>query len=218
MAKWILLTIALLLFIPGLFYFLFNPIRSDESSVAFKNLAETPALELRQNHIVSMSVATPDGAVWRRIRRSWGDPAYEIALVSSLNERQYCFDGINIRVTAGDQQLNLERAGWMYAFSSDDSVPQQCKSAGRAFRVAPGSVVNITLRAERFGDGEMLVVRPVWDNAKDKLVGVDLDEDLCLVLRWMLVVGSGMLVLTGLMFIRAKHRGKRFARQGNPIA
>jgi len=215
MTKWILLTIGLLLLIPGLFYFLYKPVRRDEASVAFKNLVEIPAVELRQQHKADISVPIPDDAVWRRIRRNWGDPAYEIALVSSLNERQYCFDGISVRVTARDRQVDLERAGWMYGFGSDNSVPRQCQTVGQAFRVAPGSVVNVALRAEQFGDGEMIVVRPVWENTKDKLVGVDLDEDLCLILKWMLVVALGMMVLTSLMFAREKYLRKRLARRDN---
>ena len=217
MAKWILLTIGLLLLIPEGWYLIRNPIRPNDTSAAFRNLAEVPAWELRQKHIVSVSVTMPDDAVWRRIRRSWGDPAYEIALVSSLNERQYCFDGISVSAVERGRQQRLEQAGWMYGFGSDDSVPQQCQSAGQEFHAAPGSVVDVTLKAAQVGPGEMIVVRPVWDNTKDKLVGVGLDEDIRLILKWTLVVGLGVMVLSALMFVREKYLRTRSARR-NVIA
>jgi len=210
MAKRILLTIGRLLLIPGLFYFLFKPVRWNESSVAFKNLAEVPAVELRQKHTLNMTVVVPDTAVWRHVRRSWGDPKYEIALVS-LPDDQYCFAGIHVNATERDQRLVLQDAGWMYGFGTGQPFPWECHSFGQAFRTVPGSTVNVTLTSEQFGPGEMIVVRPVWDKTKDKLVGVDLDEDIRMILRWMLLVGLAATALAGLIFACEKFLRRRAA-------
>ena len=150
MTKWILLTVGFLLLVPEALYFIQDPIRPDDIRVPFRNLVEIPALELRQEHEVSVSMTVPDDAAWKRIRRSWGEPDYEVALISSLNELQYCFEGINVAATEGNRQVSLQPGWGIYGFSDGNSY--QCQSTGRRFRAAPGSVVNIN----RYGD------RPIW--------------------------------------------------------
>ncbi len=173
-----LASVGLLLLLPEGWYLFSNRIRPGDTQAAFENLAEIPALQLRQQHQANLTVAAPNNVMWSRIRRSWGDPAYEVALVSSLDEYQYCLDGIDAWVSEGGRQLGIDNANWMYGFSMEDSYPRKCKSVGRMFHAAPGSNVQVHLTAnEQLASGAKVVVRPVWYNTKDKLVGVDIDKD-----------------------------------------
>ncbi len=214
MTKWILLTLGFLLLVPEALYFIQDPIRPDDIRVPFRNLVEIPALELRQGQEVSVSMTVPDDAVWKRIRRSWGEPDYEVALISSLNELQYCFEGINVTATEGNGQVSLQPGWGIYGFSDGNSY--QCQSAGRRFRAAPGAVVNINLTATgQFGSGEMIVVRPIWYNTKDKLVGVYIDRDLRSIVRSVFAAGLVMILLAGLLVLRERYTRNRPAPQKN---
>jgi len=103
---------------------------------------------------------------------------------------QYCFDGIIVSAKQNGVPLALEHADWIYGFGSDDSYPRDCKSVGSSFHATPGSVIEVNLTAvANFGDGTMLVIRPVWPFTKDKLVGVDLDLQFAPVVKGLAVLG-----------------------------
>ena len=218
MAKWILLTIGFLLLVPGLAWFFYNPVGPDEASVVFKDLAAVPAADLRQKRMVNVSVTAPDDRVWRHIRHKWGEPQYEIALASPLKEHQFCFDGISATASEAGRELNLEPGTWMYGFGMDELFARQCQSVGSIFRARPGSRVNVTLTAgDQFASGESIVVRPVWYNTKDKLVGVDIDKDIRTIVTWPFLVGLGLCLLAGVLFLQSYIR-KQFALHNKVVA
>ncbi len=217
MKKWILLAVGLLLLLPEAWYLISGPARPDDARVAFENLVEIPVSQLQEQYSVNVSVPAPNNPAWKRIMRGWGEPSYTIALLSSTGNYQYCFDKVNVKVSQEDRQLNLEHANWIYGVSSSDydKFPQECKSEGETFRVRPGSIVQIQLAAkgDQLPHGANIIVRPVWYYTKDKLVGLDLDEDLHRIARWVAVSGLGMMLLAGLLFVKHEHRS--FAPQKN---
>jgi hypothetical protein len=222
MKKWILLAVGLLLLLPEAWYLISDPIRPDDGAVAFKDLAEIPAFQLRQQHSVNLAVTAPNDPAWRRIRRSWGDPDYAIVHLSGQGAYQHCFDALSVRVTQGEDQLSLEDSGPIYGFSTDsDGFPASCKSLGKKFRVRPGSTVriDITAQGDRLTSDTKVIVRPVWDDMKDKLVGVDVDEDIeedvRLIVKSLAVFGLAIILLVGLLFMRARRLRGSFTSQKN---
>jgi hypothetical protein len=224
MKKWIiLLALGLLLLLPEAWYLISDPIRPGDATIAFEDLAEIPAFQLRQQHSVNLSLTAPDSAAWRRIRRSWGDPEFAIVHVRgnplpSVGECQHCFDAISVRVTQGENQLSLGEAGTIYGFGTDsDGFPSQCKSLGNVFRIPPGSraQVNITAQSDRLTSDTKVIVRPVWPYTKDKLVGLYLGEDIRLTVKWLAVVGLGIILLAGLLLVRERRLPSQFTLQNN---
>jgi hypothetical protein len=210
MTKWILLAVGLLLLLPEAWYLISDPIRPNDAAVAFKDLAEIPAFQLREQHSVNLTVTAPNDPAWKRIRRSWGEPDYAIVHVgrnSLVGAYQHCFDAVSVGVTQGESQLSLEDSGPIYGFSTDsDGFPPLCKSLGKKFRVRPGSAVqiDITAQSDQLTSDTKVIVRPVWDYTKDKLVGVAIDEDLRLIVKWLAVFGLAIMLLAGLLFVHAR--------------
>jgi hypothetical protein len=207
----ILVLIGLLLITPEAWYLFSNSIRAGDLRVAFQNLAKVPASQVRQQHSVNLGITIPNNAAWKRIRRSWGDPAYEIALISSVGEYQYCLDGISIAAMKGDAPIALEEAESMYGFSSAASPAGECKSAGPGFHAAPGSRIQVNLVSDgELASGDKIVVRPVWPYTKDKLLGVELDEDFrpiaigLAVIGLLIAVGAGITLRTVMQMDRTK--------------
>ena len=142
---WTVIALGLLLAAPELRRLIHNSIRPEDENVAFENLAEVSALQLREQHAVEFSATMPNDARWRRVTQSWGDPGYEIALVSQHDRFQYCFDGIGVAVSQNGRPLEVLDAGGIYAFGSAESFPRDCKSVGKMFHVPPGLEVRISL-------------------------------------------------------------------------
>jgi hypothetical protein len=198
-----LIVVGFLLVAPLGWYLGSDRVRLIDANVAIGNLAELPALQLRERREVNLTVKITNDPAWKRIRRGWGEPAFEVALVSSQGEYQYCLDGINVSAQQNGESLNLEKAGWIYGYSYGDSFAGQCTTVGRSFRASPGSTIEISLKTSgEFGGGTILIVRPTWPYTKDKLVGVDLDKDARPIVIGMAVFGL-LLVIGASLVLRA---------------
>ncbi len=154
----------------------YAPMRLADVPAAFKPFAEVPISQLEGRKSVDLDLTLPNDPAWKRIRHSWGDPVYAVALVSSHGEYQHCFDGLNVQVTRGETQVSLKKFDYLfYGFSAGSSAGDfDCKSLGEIFRVPPGSKVQIHIKAE--GDQLIpyanLIVRANWYNTKDHIMGL----------------------------------------------
>jgi hypothetical protein len=201
MKKWTLLAVGLLLLLPEAWYLVSDRVRPNDAEVAFKPLVVLPLDWFSPQHFLSFTVAIPEGAAWKRIRHSWGDPDYVIALISKRAQHQHCFDGLAAQVTQGGRQIGLENARSFYAFTSDSG----CKSLGKMFHAPAGSVIQIHITgSERIAPDAELLMKPDWLYTKDYVVGMDVDADMRPWLVWSAVIGFAMVILAILLINRER--------------
>lgn len=177
-----LFALGFLLVIPALWYWVWvwtsDPVRLSDTAVAFTRLAEVSLKRVQDERSIDLTFITPNDAVWRRIRRHWGDPGY-VVVAAAPGDRDYVYClkdlGINVRAMIGSTALDMETAEYApYGYSS------KCKPVGLLFRTAPDTAVRIQIMAtNRITVSGDLVVEPYWTvGTKDRLVGISIQEDL----------------------------------------
>ncbi len=220
--KKIALATGLLLLVPAVWYWTRTlvSVRSADAQVAFKPLAEIPIGQLETQRRVDLSVTTPNDAAWKRIRHSWGDPDYVVALVSKRRDYQYCFGrvGLSVRVTRGPDLVSAD-GSYMYGYGSDPSDDySSCRTISSVFRTAPGSTVQIhfavnadesVLGTPQVAPDTEVMVRPDWFSAKDNIVGLMIDEDWCIFANWSALAGFILVSVSAFLFSRARRLRKR---------
>lgn len=198
-----------LLIYAAIWIFRAYPLHAGDAAAAFQRLAEVPLDQLESQGLQDVVVTAPSSAVWKRIRRTWGDPGYIIAVVSP-GPRQYlfCLEKLDLRISVAldSQQLELRTAEYPpYGYSAN------CKPVGLQFRAPEGATVRIRVAG---GLGQVprpanLVVEPYWTTgAKDHLVGVAIEEQshLRAVAAFSAVVGAAMLACGLWLFARRRAR------------
>jgi hypothetical protein len=183
------------------------PLHAGDARVAFERLADVPLGQIESQGLDDVMVTVPSSAAWRRIRRSWGDPGYIIAVVApGPKQYLYCLEKLDLRVSVamGSQQLNLRTAEYPpYGYSVD------CKPAGLQFHALEGATVRIRVARGLGGVPRPanLVVEPYWTaGAKDHLAGVALEEQFHLraVAGFSAVAGAAMLACVLWLFARRR--------------
>jgi hypothetical protein len=170
-------------------------------------VALTPLFRIRLDQLGMEPVVTklviPDTPQWKRIRRIWGEPSYNISAVSSERRFTYCLPhlGLNVKVSGRSSAIPFKGSGPPYGYSTD------CDRSSLAFRAVSGSELTVTI--SKFGDpqihcGELLVVSD-WFNTKDKLVGVSLDEELRPIVMASACLGSMLIVGAAVLLLRHRH-------------
>jgi hypothetical protein len=208
MKRWFLFLPGVLLLACAAFlsFWLSGRMRLADAHVAFEPLASISISQLKALGSADLTVAVPDDAVWERIRRTWGDPEYAVASFSVQHEYRQCFDDIAAFASLGKEPLKLEPAGWIYGHSDADD-PFSCKSSGVKFRASAGQKVQVHLTItdnhQSSSDAEV-VVQPTWLDTKDKLVGLDLNEDLRAVAKWGAVTGALLGLVAIIPFVRVR--------------
>ena len=184
------------------------PLHTGDDRIAFERLADVPLGQMESQEAVDVTVTIPNSAVWRRIKRSWGDPGYIIAVVSpGPRQYLYCLEKLGLRISAAldFEQLNLRTAEYPpYGYSID------CKPAGLQFRAPEGATVQIHVAGDhrRFAHPANLIVEPYWTvGTKDHLVSVAFEEQFHLrgVASFTAVAGAAMLACA--LWLFARHWG-----------
>jgi hypothetical protein len=148
----------------------------------------------------------PNSVSWRRVIREWGDPGFFIGAVPQNGfETVYCLQGLGAKVeaTIGDRPLALEPAFPPYLYTADCSSGQ----FGLMFRAPPGAVVKIHVTAINPNNNlANLIVEPSWSNTKDRIVGLDLHEDLLHFVSKLAVGGLIAIAIAVLLYLRRPRR------------
>ena len=122
-----------------------------------------------------MKVVVPDTDQWRRIRRSWGEPDLIVAALSK-DGPAWCLSDLakSVEVTTRGNLIPLKPAAAGYGHSA------ACELSSFTFRASPAAelLVTVTKRDQLAWPIGDLVVRCDWPNAKDKLVGISIENDL----------------------------------------
>ena len=138
--------------------------------------------------------------------KSWGNPDLVIAAVSTDRHLQYCFDAVEVTVLGGPQLKNLGRSELIYGYGS--AYDLSCQSVGRKFRLEPGETASMQLAVtdNTLPPDAAVVVMQTWADTKDKLVGVDIDQDLIKVAKWSIIAGLFVIAFSIFLFIRSEHK------------
>ena len=209
MIKWIVLIFGLLLLVLGAcgWYELSLRIQTSDAMLAFQPLAEIPSSQLSGE--VSVEVSAPQGSQWDRIKRSWGEPEYEVAVVSARVAHGYkhCLDVITVRADAGGKPLKSEAGDWLYGYSTAPDS-SHCNTYGVRFRIPERTMVDMHFVAVAgpLPIDTKVVVVPVWFYTKDKLVGLSIDQDLRNISKWTMVLGLFAIPFAAFLFIRSKRK------------
>jgi hypothetical protein len=199
--------VALGLLLPSVWYLSSDSLRRGEEQAAFERVATVPLNQVESLGSLDLTVKVPDDADRRRIRRFWGDPGYLIAAVSD-RKHIYCFErlGLTIQARVLADKIALEAAKEpLYGYSAE------CQSDGLKFRAPPGATLQLHVVAE--GDRDLpsgnLIVTGYWTGeTKDRIVGMDLDDDLRKLSRLIAISGGVMLVCAAWLFARQRSRAK----------
>jgi len=202
-----LIAIGFLLLLPGALWLFTHGLSSDDAAAALSPLARIPLDQLETAGSAAVVVTIPDNPQWIRIRHEWGEPEYLIAAVE--NPRRdgliHCLDELGIRVTVTTKagQVSLKTAqGWPYGYRG--TRPQ----SGLELEAKPGTdlTVRVSSPPRRMPAGE-LVLMCYWQNVKDKLVGIGLDEDLLEMSRVTKTAGI-LLIIAGMSLLMRRTAGK----------
>ena len=208
-----LAAIGLVLF--GLALFLYSPgsLDSDDVQVTLNELVRIPLDQLAKAGSAAVVVTVPDSAQWRRILQSWGDDGYLIFAASHRSQALlYCFDklGIRVEVTSAGRSVSLESTQ-----RSPYDYSTECPPRSWKFRPKPGEELLIhaeVVPGHPLPVGELVVARD-WDNLKDKLVGVSLNQDLRPISRNLFVAGLVLLAGATLLWLRRFISARRPTRE-----
>jgi len=189
-----------LFLLPGALWLLGHGLSSDDAAVALGPLARIPLEQLESAGSAAVVVTIPDNAQWTRIRQAWGEPEYLIAVAENPRGEGliHCLDELGIRVTVTTKtgQVSLKIAqGWPYGYRGT------CPQAGLELEPEPGTDLTIRVSSppRRMPAGELVLVC-YWQNVKDKLVGIGLDEDLLKMYRVTLPT-SILLIIAGVTLL-----------------
>lgn len=203
-----------LLFIPGVLWITTSGSRlsDDDAYTALQPLLRIPLDSVKENYL-SEWLRIPDTEQWVRIRKVWGEPDFVISSIDQTGKIATCLTSAGLQIQVKNQDggsIPLLMGGQPYGYSAF------CAEAGLRFRAAPGEKLNLTIAGQRdrapsrrarphivlLPRGELIVV-PNWQNTKDKLVGVALDNDISTLLKWTSVSGV-LLVVIGALLIAVK--------------
>jgi len=209
-----------LLLAPALLYWAwawcFDPIGQDDSDAAFRNLAAIPLSEVASRKSVELEVAARSDAQWRRIRRSWGDPDYLVAVIShGAATYMRCFEelSLSVQVTRNGSPVNTTNARCCpYGITTTQSdgsrtgSPKACESVGLRFRIPAGAAfrVRLAVSGNHLDPEAEVTVSPNWKNEKDKMVGLDLDEDIRWILDRTALAGFAIVLTAALLHLRRR--------------
>jgi hypothetical protein len=216
--KWLWVgTLGMALLLPAVLYWgrvwISDPVRTPDAHTAFQRLASVPISQAERDAGTEITAVIPNDVSWRRIIRDWGDPGYFIGAVApDRTDYIYCLQGLGAKVeaTIGDRPLALEPAFVPYLYSVDCPPAH----AGLMFRAPPGAVVKIHVTVigqhHQLAD---LVVQPYWrGEAKDRLVGVYMRDDLQPIVNKLGLGGLITIAVAVLLFLRRPHQP--FAAKG----
>ncbi len=189
--------------------------RPADAQVAFKPLAVISITQLEAQGKLDLTVTTPNDATWKRIRHSWGDPDYIVALVPKRRAYQYyCFDNLGVFVSNEQGRVSTRNARSIYGYRSAEGDSSKCKTNGAMFQIPPGITVqiHITARGEQVAPDTEVIVMPDWFFAKDNIVGLGLDEDWRTFANWSAPAGFIMVLVSAFFSIRARRLRRQATR------
>ena len=205
MTKWLLLTFGVLLVVSATWCWHLLLLHPDPQEAWF---ALQPRVRMPVSQIAGqkseLNFITDEA--YSRIRSSWGDPDLVIAAVSVDHHLRYCFDSVAVTVLSGPQLKDLGLSGGIYGYSS--AYDSSCHSIGRRFRLKSGETASMQLgiTGSALPSDAEVVVMWTWADTKDKLVGVDIDQDLIQVAKWSIIAGLFVIAFSIFLFIRSKHK------------
>ena len=177
-------------------------LRDEDPSVALAPLASVPLARVGKHH--ALKVVVPDTDQWRRIRRSWGEPDLIIAALSK-DDPAWCLANLaKVEVMMRGNLIPLKRATAGYGHSA------ACELSSFTFRAPPAAelLVTVTKRDQLTWPIGDLVVQCDWQNTKDKLVGISIENDLQ---KFHPLAGAGAII--GLVFLALSSDLWRWRRQ-----
>lgn len=198
--------VGVLLLIPLIWLYSTQSLRAGDLGLALAPIHELPLEGLSNGGSATFTFSIPNDRRWMRIWRAWGDPGYAVVAVTPDRRTTYCFEklGIDVQVTVGSDPTRTEAAlEPLYGHSA------QCMPIGIKFKAGPGDQVTIrtTTKAESTPRGYLLVVASWPPELKDRIVGLDINDELR---RPIWVIGVAGLFCFGLASVWAlKHRAPR---------
>lgn len=130
--------------------------------------------------------------------------------VSKRKNFSYCWSGVGLNIDIMDRGRRVP--------SEPDQHPPHypsylmssgpCAAYTEHFRAEPGNSLAITITKSDISPlpaGE-LIIQPAWDNQKDKIVGVMLDEDIWQLVRILVVSGGVLVVPSAILLFRRFHK------------
>jgi hypothetical protein len=209
---WLAIT-GLILVAPGVAWLFSFRLTGDDAGTAFTRLARIPLEHLEKTRSAAVIVTVPDNVQWQRVRRAWGDPGYILAAVSPPHRNLvHCFDGLGTEaeVMRGGARIPLEAAS-----APPYGLSTECQANGLKFLAPPGSELTIRVLAtsqQPLPAGELILMSYWNDRTKDRLVGVDLDEDLGKVLR--VTSGIGLILMLSAACLATRRNISSHANRG----
>ena len=203
MTKWFLLIFGLLLFVSGAWGWCWLSLRVHPADAdrAFEPLARIPISQLRVQGNTELTITAPEGPIWQRIRRTWGDPEFVVAAISKAPELQYCFDTIAVSTLKGPNVRPVALSSTIYGYGS--AYDLSCHSTGAEFRLRPGETAKLQLAVtgDTVPSAAEIVVMATWPLTKEKLLGVGIDADSHILVKGAFVIGV-LAVLFSLVLLR----------------
>jgi hypothetical protein len=195
----------ILIIVPGAMWFSSRRLSNDDLGLAFRPLLRIRLTQVEQERSVSAEVSVPDGLQWRQIRHYMGDAPLLLA-ASGPRDREslYCPDqlGIQLKVATGSSPVSPEKPFTPYGFSLE------CLgSIGIQFRASPGTKVTAYVTATNqkpLPSGNVILINN-WYDAKDKIVGVMLDEDFRKVFVVTSIIGAVLILFSAYLAFCPKH-------------
>ena len=139
-------------------------------------LSPIASLTVNGSERQTAAVTIPSDQEWRKIIAYFGQPTYDIAPVNTKTGWQRCPDtGTELLVQdATGHRVPLFATSPLYGWSSE------CKSGSYkgSFRAQPGDKVLITIVVSKGAKPKEHIVAVNWKNMKDKLVGLEIRDNL----------------------------------------
>jgi hypothetical protein len=206
---WLTVTGSVLL-IPGILWFATSGMRvsNHDAWLALDPITRIP-LDGVGKGPSSATLTVPNTVRWKKIRKVWGEPEFVISVVEPTGRSTLCLPEMPLRIELSDPTgriIRLRPSASPYGYSSD------CESSSLRFQADPGS--ELTLKVIETGvrtvPAGYLIIVGDWFHTKDKLVGVDLDEDIDSLAKWTSIIGCLLIMVGTGIFIRGhiyRHRG-----------
>ncbi len=179
-------------------------LRSSDFEAAFGRVASGSLGGLGARQAVDLAAISSDTGRWRRVTDAWGDPGYIVAVLAPGGKSIDCLSDLHldVEVTIDRRPAELKDATEpVYGYSS------RCRSEGFRFLAPPGAAIKIHVVAEQdqAEAGAELVILHYWSwDVKDRIVGVDLHEDLMRVEGFSGVAGVVLLALGLILSMRGR--------------
>jgi hypothetical protein len=170
-----------------------SDISAEDASAALAPIAKVPLSSLSLTGSTSAQFEIKPTKAWD----GWGAPAYIVlGRAHSKDSSVIPFDsiGIEVQLTIDNEPVALNETKHVpYGYSSNTL------DIGRVFSPRPGTA-QFTVRRrppESLRDADLVVV-PDWNVAiKDKLVGIELSEELRLLMKYLSWIGAGLIIAGG---------------------